>query len=676
MEIAVTDDDNLKAVGKFYNSLFNRDDVDTDFSVLDDIRQRPTETELGHTPTRDEILQALKKMKNNKAPGESGVSAEALKALSNGGQNVLIDLIQNFWNNQDLNYDEWNTAVLKLLHKKGSKKLLTNYRGLALQDMTARLTSFIIAQRLNKLVKKNGLKSQFASVGTADAQYVLRTALQLRREHDLESHVLFVDLIKAFDTANHRMLFALLEKFGAPKELIDPIVRLHKNFKLKFKLGKKEVLINYTTGVKQGDNIAPSLFLFLMQGMAEYLENKHKTEGTSPSFIFKRPRNTNNGKMKCQPNPAKTKGIEFALSHTLFVDDTAIVADSCDELGKRGEEIYHLFRKFGLLMHVGEFDTENNTWKSSKSEAMYFPKKNVPYSRPEPQVFEDQKHRIEYTDEFKYLGCTLTPDLLDDKEITKRIKQSKAQIANLHNLFRSSASLWVKKLVFQAIPVNTLLFGCETWTLTESNKKKISAAYHYGLRKVLGLRMTTVEKHRIKNEHVRNKLGVPHILDIVRKRQHDFLGKIASMHTDNLQRRFLGAWIPKPRPIGAPKFSMRHTHTETLIHTLGEQVITTPHANLAEWIELTTDRNAWKRLGSKWIANQMRYSVLKHGYHPKLGEPVTRPPCEKKTRLTKARPLLSPALETMSPKTHSHTSEESRLQEHASRHNLDRPDTY
>jgi hypothetical protein len=71
--------------------------------------------------------------------------------------------------------------------------------------MTARLTSFIIAQRLNKLVKKNGLKSQFASVGTTDAQYVLRSALQLRREHDLGSHVLFVDLIKAFNTANHEI---------------------------------------------------------------------------------------------------------------------------------------------------------------------------------------------------------------------------------------------------------------------------------------------------------------------------------------------------------------------------------------------------------------------------------------------------------------------------------------
>jgi hypothetical protein len=167
-------------------------------------------------------------------------------------------------------------------------------------------------------------------------------------------------------------------------------------------------------------------------------------------------------------------------------------------------------------MHVGEKD-KNDKWQPSKSEAMYFPRKNMAYVKPEPRNFSDGMHRIEYTDEFKYLGCILTPDLLDNKEILKRIKQAKAQIALLDNLFKSKACTWVKKLVFQSIPVNTLLFGCETWTLTESNKKKLSSAYHDGLRKVLGLRMSTVEKYRIRNEHVRNKLGVPHILDIVKK---------------------------------------------------------------------------------------------------------------------------------------------------------------
>jgi hypothetical protein len=62
-------------------------------------------------------------------------------------------------------------------------------------------------------------------------------------------------------------------------------------------------------------------------------------------------------------------------------------------------------------MHVGERD-EKGYRKPSKSEAMFFPKKNTTYEKPKPVTFSDQTHRIEYTDEFKYLGCILTPDLL------------------------------------------------------------------------------------------------------------------------------------------------------------------------------------------------------------------------------------------------------------------------
>jgi hypothetical protein len=280
--VATTDDENLKVIQKYCDNLYNhQNQIAVDNKILEAIRQRPEETELGLTPTSEEVLQALQKMKNNKAPGESDVTTEALKALSDHGKEFIVTMIKTFWENDQKDYDEWKTALLRLLHKKGSKKALTNYRGLALQDVTARLASYIIALRLNKLVKKNGLTSQFASVGMADAQYVLRSALKLRREHDLDSHVLFIDLIKAFDMANHEMLFALLKKFGAPTSLVESIRKLHRDFRLKFKLGLKEVLIEYSTGVKQGDNIAPVLFLFLMQGMAECLETKHLRETIS-----------------------------------------------------------------------------------------------------------------------------------------------------------------------------------------------------------------------------------------------------------------------------------------------------------------------------------------------------------------------------------------------------------
>jgi hypothetical protein len=65
----------------------------------------------------EEIIQALRKMKNNKAPGESGVTTEALKALSDFGKDFIVSMIKTFWENDNKHYDEWNTALLRLLQR-------------------------------------------------------------------------------------------------------------------------------------------------------------------------------------------------------------------------------------------------------------------------------------------------------------------------------------------------------------------------------------------------------------------------------------------------------------------------------------------------------------------------------------------------------------------------------
>jgi hypothetical protein len=48
----------------------------------------------------------------------------------------------------------------------------------------------------------------------ADATFTLKTALQTLREHDQESWVLFVDLVKAYDTVNREMLWKILTILG------------------------------------------------------------------------------------------------------------------------------------------------------------------------------------------------------------------------------------------------------------------------------------------------------------------------------------------------------------------------------------------------------------------------------------------------------------------------------
>jgi hypothetical protein len=132
--------------------------------------------------------------------------------------------------------------------------------------------SAIISRRLlDGPIAKHGIQAQFGSqpfVGCRDAIYTIRSMLQMRRHHNLPTWAQHVDLVKAFNTANHELLFKLLSKFGVPDLLVDVIRRLYHDTD-KIKVGKEERMILYLVGVKQGDNMAPVLFLFLMQAMAE-----------------------------------------------------------------------------------------------------------------------------------------------------------------------------------------------------------------------------------------------------------------------------------------------------------------------------------------------------------------------------------------------------------------------
>jgi hypothetical protein len=156
------------------------------------------------------------------------------------------------------------------------------------------------------------------NTGTNDATYCLRSTLQLHTEHQQDTYLLFIDLIKAFDTANHDLLFAILEKYGTPRALIDIIRRLHDNFQLKLVFDmKNQAIIDYTVGVQQGDNMAGLLFLFLMQAMDE----SFKKQCALPKPEFRTHRDSKRGQLLKQPAPAKTKGVPFHFGKSMFADD-------------------------------------------------------------------------------------------------------------------------------------------------------------------------------------------------------------------------------------------------------------------------------------------------------------------------------------------------------------------
>jgi hypothetical protein len=104
-----------------------------------------------------------------------------------------------------------------------------------------------------------------------DGLFTLKTLLNAHKNHDLPSFVAFVDLVKAYDTANHDLLLKVLGKYGAPPKFVAAIKTMYTDLKVVLKIDKEITEIMQSVGVRQGDNMAPVLFLFLMSAVAETL---------------------------------------------------------------------------------------------------------------------------------------------------------------------------------------------------------------------------------------------------------------------------------------------------------------------------------------------------------------------------------------------------------------------
>lgn len=73
---------------------------------------------------------------------------------------------------------------------------------------------------------------------------------------------------------------------------------------------------------------------------------------------------------------------------------------------------------------------------------------------------------LEITNQFIYLGSTVTSKLSVNAEISKRIAKATAVMAKLNKRLEGNNQLSVntKLKVYQACVLSTLLYGCEAWS--------------------------------------------------------------------------------------------------------------------------------------------------------------------------------------------------------------------
>jgi hypothetical protein len=117
-----------------------------------------------------------------------------------------------------------------------------NWRGICLAEIPAKIQSSIISSRLLEHLKLVGIETQYGCVpgkGCTDALFAIKNALQMRKQHGQNAWAVFVDLVKAFDTADHQLLFSILKKYGIPDTLITVIQRPEKFHTSRWELNKE-----------------------------------------------------------------------------------------------------------------------------------------------------------------------------------------------------------------------------------------------------------------------------------------------------------------------------------------------------------------------------------------------------------------------------------------------------
>ena len=176
---------------------------------------------------------------------------------------------------------DWLLGLLKILPKKGDVSQAGNYRGTMLLEASYKTVIILLLGRLQPIAESLDQEQQCGFRPGRGCQDV-KMALKKRREHGLETWILFLDLVKAFDRVPRELLWKVLTKLGVPKKLLRLLIALHQDVEVKFEVEGQVHTVNCNIGVKQGDVLGPVLFnMFMVAVMTSW-----RSTSDQPNCVF------------------------------------------------------------------------------------------------------------------------------------------------------------------------------------------------------------------------------------------------------------------------------------------------------------------------------------------------------------------------------------------------------
>ena len=108
-KLATKDKENMEVVAEHLNKVYNtHQNRLADAAIM--LKQREEFTELGEQITWKEFLKAITNLKNDKAPGVTGVPPNAFTCLDGEHKRTVFQYINDFWD-EKADYWEWHQGL-------------------------------------------------------------------------------------------------------------------------------------------------------------------------------------------------------------------------------------------------------------------------------------------------------------------------------------------------------------------------------------------------------------------------------------------------------------------------------------------------------------------------------------------------------------------------------------
>jgi len=289
--------------------------------------------------TMEELETTIKALKARKSPGSDGINNELYKHAPKSFSHKFLNFLNVCWIYGDIP-EEWRTAIVIPIHRKGGRNNPDNYRYIGLLNTGYKMYSKIIAKRLTVIAEVLLLEEQNGLRKGRSCMNCISSASQLiekHREFNIPTYIAFIDFKKAFDSVDRDKLWTIMLSKGIPAHLITIIQSVYMENIIRVNAGNgiSEDSIVITQGVRQGCPLSPVLFNLYLDEVIRIWLQKLET-----SKYFK----------------------EFILNTLLFAYDQFIISDTEDNLQKAVYLLYNISKEYNLEIASKEMKVFGFVW--------------------------------------------------------------------------------------------------------------------------------------------------------------------------------------------------------------------------------------------------------------------------------------------------------------------------